>query len=181
MTFYLILETISRILPLSSTLNVVLRVWATLGSGWSGHRNGCFSRGPFAEAEGRVELRARQVDHWMPLSNIIRLHSIPSRKNAKNFAISCLVVFCKHANRFFVLFQIYGIIKQSPGILSFNFCHTNHNAGCTWPDFENKNILPFNQSLSQKLHWKYNSHWAVWALTQLLCALISYDIWWKGK
>jgi len=33
---------------------------------------------------------------------------------------------------------------------------------------------------SHKLHWKYNSHWAVGALTKLLCTLISHDFWWKG-
>ena len=43
-----------------------------------------------------------------------------------------------------------------------------------------KNILSFNWSLSQKLHWRYNSHWGVWALTKLLSTPISYDFWWKG-
>jgi len=33
------------------------------------------------------------------------------------------------------------------------------------PVFKNKkNTFSFNCSLSQKLHWKYESHWAVWAL-----------------
>jgi len=38
-------------------------------------------------------------------------------------------------------------------------------SGLLGPVFKNKeNTLSFNWSLSQKLHWKYKSHWAVWAI-----------------
>jgi len=44
--------------------------------------------------------------------------------------------------------------------------------------FKNKKIFfPSYKVYPKKLHWKYNSHWAVWALTKLLCTLISYDFW----
>jgi len=71
-------------------------------------------------------------------------------------------------------------VLTTPGLLSLNFCHVKHNIGCAWPGFQKKKkILSFNYSLSQKLHWKYNSHWAVWALTKLLCTVISYAFLWK--
>jgi len=39
------------------------------------------------------------------------------------------------------------------------------SSGLMNPDFKNKKNVPsFNCSLSQTLHWKYKSHWAVWAL-----------------
>jgi len=44
------------------------------------------------------------------------------------------------------------------------------SSGLPDPVFKNKknNTFSFNCSLSQKLHWKYKSHWAIWALTKLL-------------
>ena len=43
------------------------------------------------------------------------------------------------------------------------------SSGLPDPVFKNKKIpIPFNCNLSQKLHWKYTSHWAIWALTKLL-------------
>ena len=55
------------------------------------------------------------------------------------------------------------------------------SSGLPDPVFKNKkNTFSFNCSLSQKLHWKYKSHWAIRALARLLYSnMMFYDVWWK--
>ena len=83
--------------------------------------------------------------------------------------------------------KFFNFFKLCPMVLTLeHFCSIfvtlTISSGLMNPVFKNKkNTLSFNCRSSQKLHWKYKSHWAVWALKKLLCTLISYDFWWKYK